>query len=104
MNRKEFAIVVILGCLAVIQTSFAPHLALPWEWLSWLNIINLAVVIIALFEKRRNQVGWIAAFWGGIFLDIYSTRFFGFWILILIVAVAFIKFILKKYVQIPSFW
>lgn len=104
MNRKDLIIVGILGMLAMIQASFMPHLPLDLKLPPWVNLVNLAVVIIALFEKRKNNMGWVAAFWGGIFLDMYSGGFLGYWILILIGGVAFIKLILKKYVRIPSFW
>jgi len=104
MNKKDLAIIAALGFMGIIQVSFAPYLAMPWEWLSWVNLVDAAVVLIALFEKRRNKMSWVAAFWGGIFLDMYSVRFFGFWTLILIGVVAFVKVILKKYVQLPSFW
>ena len=104
MSRKELVIIAILGFLAIIQTSFVPHFGLPFERLSWVNLIDCAVFAIALFEKRENRVGWVTAFWGGIFLDIYSDQFFGFWILILLAIVAVVKLVLKKYVRIPSFW
>jgi hypothetical protein len=104
MTRKELAIIAALGFLVIIQVSFAPYLALPVKWLSWLNLVDLAVAVVVLFEKRRHNMGWAAAFWGGIFLDLYSTRFFGFWIMVLLAMVAFVKLVLKKYVRIPSFW
>jgi hypothetical protein len=104
MTKKELAIVVIFGLIAIIQASFAPHLLLPVKWLSWVNLVDLAAAAVALFEKRENNLGWVAAFWGGIFLDMYSSMFFGFWILALLAMVTFIKFILRKYVRIPSFW
>jgi hypothetical protein len=106
MNKKEFAVIVMLGMLAILQVSFAPHFELfdaPWFW--WANFVDVAVLAIAIFEHRRGRVGWIAALWGGIFLDMYSTgSFFGFWILLLGAVVAIVKLVLKKYVRIPSFW
>ncbi len=104
MNRKDFLIVLAIGLAGIFQVSFAPHLEFSVKWLSWLNLIDIAVVVAALFEKRRNRMSWALALEGGIFMDIYSSRFFGFWILILLAAVAFIKLVLKKYVRFPSYW
>ena len=103
MSGREIAIIAFFLFLVIIQASFAPHLDLPGQWSDWLNMVDIAVAVIALFEKRKHRASWIAALSGGIFLDIYS-EFFGFWILILLALVALIKFVLKKYVRIPSFW
>lgn len=106
MNKKEFAVIMILGFLAIIQVSFTPHFtiyALPGS--EWLNLIDIAVLAIAVFEHRRGRLGWVAALWGGIFLDLYSGYgFFGFWIILLAGIVAAVKLVLKKYVRIPSIW
>jgi len=105
MTKKELAVIGILGILAIIQVSFVPHFKiLAVEWSRWINFIDTAVIVIAFFERRRGRLGWIAALSGGIFLDLFSGRFFGFWIALLLAAVGFIKMVLKKYVRIPSFW
>jgi len=105
MSKPEFVAVFCLGLLAIFQVSFAPHLKIfSGDWFKWINFIDLAVLVIALFERRRGAVGWLAALWGGIFLDMYSDRFFGFWMIVLFAIVGAIKLILKKYVRIPSFW
>lgn len=105
MNKKKAAIIVVFVVLLILQTSFVPHFKIfESGWFEWINFIDLAVVVIALFEHRRNGFGWLAAILGGIFLDLYSGRFFGFWILALLALVALIKFAVKKYVRIPSYW
>ncbi len=105
MNKKAAIIIAILGIFGIIQASIAPHfLFLGGTWLGWLNLVDAAVAAVALFEKRGNRLGWWAAAWGGVLLDLYSGRFFGFWIIILLGIVAFIKLIIKKYVRIPSYW
>jgi len=104
MNKRQTLLAVMLGVLALIQVSFAPHfLILNHGWFKWFNLIAVAVVVMALFERKSNKFSWAAAVLGGAFLDFYSNPF-GVWIAILIIAVAFIKFILKKYVRIPSYW
>lgn len=106
MSKKEFAVIIILGFLAIIQVSFVPHFGIDAvPGFKWLNLISLAVFVVAVFEHRRGRLSWAAALWGGIFLDLYSGYgFFGFWILSLAGIVAAVKLILKKYVRIPSFW
>ncbi len=105
MNKPEFMAIFCLGLLAIFQMSFVPHLKIfSGEWFRWINFVDVAVLAIALFERRRGAIGWLAALWGGIFLDIYSDRFFGFWMIVLFAVVGLIKLILKKYVRIPSFW
>jgi hypothetical protein len=105
MNKGNVLALFLLAMLAVAQTSLAPHLALfRYPWFEWVNFVDVAVVVIAVFEKRSRRFSWIAAVLGGFFLDLYSTRFFGIWILAMLAAVAFIKLTLKKYVRIPSFW
>ncbi|MFA6376512.1 MAG: hypothetical protein WCX69_03895 [Candidatus Paceibacterota bacterium] len=104
MNKQRVFLAAMLVALALIQVSLAPHFLIGgMVWFKWLNFIDVAVVAIALFEKKSNKFSWAAAVAGGVFLDLYSNPF-GVWIVILIGAVALIKFILKKYVWIPSYW
>ncbi|MCU0652851.1 MAG: hypothetical protein MUD10_01160 [Candidatus Pacebacteria bacterium] len=102
MSRKSLVIILTLVFLALAQISFAPHFIVGW-WFAWFNLIDVPVLVVALLEKRKNNLGWAAAFLGGIILDMYSAHF-GMWLAIMVGSVAFIKFILKKYVSIPSFW
>jgi hypothetical protein len=105
MRKRQIAVIAVLGVLAVAQASFAPHFELFLSgWFEWVNFVNIAVVVTALFERRRNKFGWLAAFCGGFFLDLYSGRFFGFWMIFILALVALIKFVVKKYVRIPSYW
>lgn len=106
MSKRELVVFFILGILAIVQVSFVPHFGFfAGKWFEWANFVDVAVLVIATFEHRRGRLAWVAALWGGIFLDIYSSgRFFGFWIGLLLVLVAGVKLVLKKYVRIPSFW
>lgn len=106
MSGKSIIIVVAFYILAIIQVSFVSRFSFlfAFGWLGYLNFVALAAIGIALFERSRNNVGWLAALWGGFFLDLYSERFFGLWIVALLAAVFIIKRILKRYVRIPSFW
>ena len=105
MSKKELIIIGGLAILAILQSSFAPHFPLfNNNWFIWINPVNIAVAVITLFEKRKNRFAWIAAFWAGFFMNIYSGLFFGFWILVYLGFVAIVKLIVKRYVWIPSFW
>jgi hypothetical protein len=105
MSAKRITTILVLISLALFQAGFAAHLALfGGRWFEWVNFVSLPVVLIAIFERRRRNFSWFAAVFGGFFLDIYSSRFFGFWIIALAVLVLIIKLGIKKYVRIPSYW
>lgn len=95
--KKILALILFFYILTLIQTSFLAHFSIfgitP-------NIIIIALIILIFFEKKPKNLSIPAAFIGGLFLDIFSANFFGFWILILLAISFFIKFILSKYVRI----
>jgi len=106
MSAKNFLVIVFLFLLSVAQAGFAARFDFVYRywWLGYVNLIALSTVAAALFEKRRNNLSWAMALWGGFFLDMFSSRFFGFWMIIMAAAVFLIKNIIKRYVRIPSFW
>jgi len=101
MFKKIIFLIVIFYFLTIFQVSFLPHF--NWQGIAP-NLVLIMVVIFNLLEKPEGKLGLISGFLGGIFLDVFSfstTLFFGFYTLISLVASVFIKFILRKYVQIP---
>jgi len=96
---KIFSLVLFFYLLTLFQTSFFPHFPLG----HFLNFVLIIVVLINLFEAPKGKLGLFGAFFGGFFLDVFSENFIGFWILILLALAVFIKFILRKHVQIPIF-
>lgn len=105
MTKKNLSVVLFFAALGICQASFPLFSGLlKAEWFEWFNFVTLPLAGIALFERPRHKSSWAAAISGGFFLDVYSQKFFGFWIIILTATVLFVKFILKKYVRIPSFW
>jgi uncharacterized membrane protein SirB2 len=105
MSKKRILAILFLILLAISQASFAVHWAFfGAPWFEWLNFVIVTVAAIAIFEYRHRRFSWFSAVCGGFFLDIYSQRFFGFWILALVFLVMIIKFAVKKYVRIPSYW
>ena len=93
--KKILILIIFFYILALFQTSFLIHFPvlglIP-------NLVLLSVILINLLEKPQNYSGYFSAFIGGIFLDIFSENFIGFYILISLGLVVFIKFILKRYI------
>ncbi len=105
MSAKIVFIIFLLCLLALIQMGFLARLALiGGSWLRYFNIIIVFVVIFSFFERRKENASFVAAVFGGVLLDFYSENFFGFWVLILLTIVFLIKFVLRKYVRVPTFW
>lgn len=98
MVKKILIPIVIFYFLVLIQTSFLVHFRI-------LGIIpNLSLILIIfwnLIEKTKSYFGLYNAFLAGFFLDVFSQRPFGFYILILLTLAIFLKFAIRKYVQIP---
>ncbi len=80
--------------LALFQTSFLIHFKV-------LNFILLFIIFFNLFEKPEENFGLISALIGGFFLDIFSEKPIGFYVLILFGFSLLIKIILRKYIQLP---
>jgi len=94
--KKALILIFSLYILTLIQVSFLPHFSLKGYIL---NLVLISVILLNLFEKTDARLGEIAAFFGGFFLDVYSKGFFGCWILTLLAASLFIKYIIRKHVQ-----
>ncbi|MDO8503331.1 MAG: rod shape-determining protein MreD [bacterium] len=91
---KVIALFFLLFILALIQTSFLPHFG--FNGFSP-NLILIAVVIVSFFEKPAGNAGFTSAFLGGLLSDIFSGKFFGFWIVIMLASAIFIKYLLRSY-------
>src|SRR4030042_3939473 len=98
MLRILIPIILILYLLALFQTSFLVHFQI---FGMVLNVSLLLIVLINIFENPQKYLGLWSSLISGFFLDIFSTRPFGFWILIFFLAAIFIKLIFRKYVRIP---
>ncbi len=99
---KILIIFFSLYFLVLLQTSFFVHFGaavlIP-------NLIFIAVLFLSFFENilvsKQEFYSFWAAIAGGFFLDVFSSQFIGFHILILLGIVIFIKAIFKRYVRIP---
>ena len=96
---KISAFIVFFYILVLLQTSFLVY----FNIIGFIpNLILIAIVLINLFEEKEKNAGIYSAFIGGFFLDIFSEKPFGFYILISIAIAIFIKYVIKRYVRIPT--
>ncbi len=98
MLKKILVSVILYYIFILLQTSFLVHFSF---FGLVLNLILISVIIWNILEKSETLFGLSNAVIGGFFLDVFSSRMFGFHILILLALAIFIKFVLKKYVRIP---
>lgn len=96
--KKLIISIIILYFLTLFQTSFLVHFSLfgiiP-------NVVLIFIVLWNIFERGDSTMGIYNAVIGGLFLDIFSSRFIGFNILILLLLAFILKLISNKYVRIP---
>ncbi len=96
--KKTLVSIILYYIFILLQTSFLVHFSI---FGLVLNLILISVIIWNILEKSETLFGLSNAVIGGFFLDLFSSRMFGFHILILLALAIFIKFVLKKYVRIP---
>lgn len=65
-------------------------------------LVFLLVLALAYFENKYEVGAFAAAFFGGMFQDMYSQYPFGLYLLSLLTLAWIIKFILRKYVELPA--
>jgi len=98
MRGKILISIILFYFLALLQTSFLAHFSIcgivP-------NLILITVILWNFFEKPKDYSGLYGAAIGGFFLDIFSNRFVGFYILISLALAIIIKLVIRKYVRIP---
>lgn len=94
--KNALLVIFLLYALVLLQTSFLVNFNI---FGLFPNLTVLSVVLLNFFEPPEKKLGIAAAFCGGIFLDIFSGHFFGYYSAILVVASFFMKYIFKKYVR-----
>jgi cell shape-determining protein MreD len=98
MIKKILILIMILYFLILFQTSFLVHFPV----FNKIILILILVILINLFERPKDYFGIFSAFLAGFFLDIFSSKFIGYHILIFLSISIFLKFILS-YVRFPFF-
>jgi len=97
--KNILILIIVFYFLVLLQTSFMVYFSIP-EGIT-LNLVVILAILINFFEKGQKNLGILSALIGGFFLDIFSSKFFGFWILILLLISLFLKLIFRKHVRIP---
>lgn len=96
MTKKILIPILFFYLLSLFEASFLIH----FEKLSRVpSLILILTILLNFLEKPEKNSGIFSAFVGGFFWDIFSSRFIGFHILILLTLAIFIKLILRKYVR-----
>ena len=95
MNRIiVFSLIAYL--LILFQSSFLVHFA----FLRYLpNLAVIFVLFLSIREKPGEKTALISSFVGGLLLDVFSAKPFGFYALIFLAASGFIKFFLRRYIR-----
>lgn len=98
MIKKAIILILFFYLLALLQTSFLVHFRI-FGFIP--NLILIFVIFYSLLESPKKHSGILAGFVGGFFMDIFSSGFIGFYVLILLAVSIFIKLVLRKYVWSP---
>lgn len=94
MTFKQFLYIILIYLTVILESSFFPYFF-------HYNISILLIIFINIYESPKKYFGIMAAFLGGFFLDIFSAKFFGYYLLLLLLFSIFFKIIVKKNVYIP---
>jgi len=94
--KKIFLILITLYFFTILQTSFLIYFSI---FGLVLNLVFIFVILLNSFERIEDNTGMLAALLGGFFLDVFSSRFFGFYTLILVFLSLIIKYVIKKHIN-----
>ncbi|MDP2927175.1 MAG: rod shape-determining protein MreD [bacterium] len=94
--KKIIVFSLIVYLLILFQTSFLVH----FVFLRYLpNLAVILVLFLSIREKPDEKTALIMSFVGGLLLDAFSAKPFGFYALIFLITSLIIKFLLKKYIR-----
>jgi rod shape-determining protein MreD len=102
MVKKIILFGLLFYFLTLLQTSLFPHFIFGISQKNLNYFFNLSwifVVLFSFFERKTEKFSFLLAFLGGFLSDIFSEKFFGFYIFLFILSCFFVKGIFKKYVQ-----
>lgn len=92
---KTVFLLIGMYYLFIFESSYLP-------FFTFFSFLALLVLAINLLEEPQGRLGLITAFFFGLLLDIYSIHFIGLMALSFLLSSLLLKFILFKYVRIPS--
>lgn len=90
---------ILFYILSLFQTSFFVHFPIFGMIPNGLIIV---AVLIHLFARNKPGIGLTSAIVAGLFLDICSGIWFGFWTGMMIAGSLLLQFFMKQYVRIPT--
>ncbi len=93
--KKIFISVLFAYIIAVVQTGFMVHFFFP-------SLLFLYFIFFNLLETPEKNGGVIVAGVSGLFFDLLSVHFVGFYTIVFILCALLVKLILRKYVRFPS--
>ena len=96
MIKKILILVIIFYILVLFQSSFLVHFPMAGVVP---NLVFILIVLLIFFEGTKKNTAIVSAFIGGFFLDVFSGKFIGFYILIFLGLSILIKFLLRKYLR-----
>lgn len=100
MIKKILISIIILYFLTLLQTSFF----VQFNVLKWVpNTLLLYVIIFNIIENPKKYGGIYVSFIAGFLLDIFSSNFIGFHIIIFLAISLLLKFVFNRYVRISLF-
>lgn len=100
MLKNLVILTILFYFLTLLQTSFLVHFSIKGVVI---NLILIALFLINILEIPEKNIGVVAAGISGLFWDIFSEKFIGYHILILVLFALLIKIILVRYVRIKIF-
>lgn len=92
---KILALFILMYYWFIFEMSYLP-------FFTCVSFIALFVVLINLLEEPKGRTGTIAALFLGLLMDIYSAHYIGLLALSFFFASLLLKYILFRYVRIPS--
>jgi rod shape-determining protein MreD len=92
---KTLILAVVMYYLFIFESSYLP-------FFTCFSFLILFVLAVNFLEEPQGRLGVISAFILGLMIDIYSAHFIGLVALSLLFVSLLLKFMLFKYVRIPS--
>ncbi|MFA5432013.1 MAG: hypothetical protein WC319_03965 [Candidatus Paceibacterota bacterium] len=93
---KTLALFIGMYYLFIFESSYL-------SFFTFFSFLLLFVLVVNLLEEPQGRLGLFSAFFFGLLLDIYSAHYIGLIALSFLISSLLLKFILFKYVRIPSF-
>jgi len=81
--------------LLILEMSYLP-------FFTFVSFAILLVFLVNLFEEPKEKLGLFLAFFLGLIIDIFSSNYLGVAAIGFLLSAFILKFILFKYVRIPS--